>query len=61
VTRQAAERAGVRTIDATIRADNAGGLAFYGSLGFREYARRATVPLSDGTLVDRVCKRLDLS
>ena len=61
VTRRAAEVAGVRTIDATIRADNAGGLAFYGSLGFNEYARRAAAPLSDGTLVDRVSKRFDLS
>lgn len=59
-TRQAALAAGVRTIDATIRADNAGGLAYYTSLGFVDYEVLPAVPLRDGTLVDRVRKRLDL-
>jgi L-amino acid N-acyltransferase YncA len=59
-TRTEARKAGVTTIDATIRADNAGGLAFYTHMGFRDYGRLAAVPLKDGTPVDRVRKRLDL-
>ncbi|SMY07218.1 GNAT family N-acetyltransferase [Flavimaricola marinus] len=59
-TKVAALAAGVTTIDATIRADNAGGLAYYSSLGFVDYEVLAAVPLRDGTLVDRVRKRLDL-
>lgn len=59
-TREAASAAGVTTIDATIRADNTGGLAYYGSLGFVDYEVLPAVPLRDGTLVDRVRKRLDL-
>jgi L-amino acid N-acyltransferase YncA len=59
-TLKAARAAGVRTIDATIRADNAGGLAFYSRMGFVDYDRRAGVPLKNGTRVDRVRKRFDL-
>lgn len=59
-TRTAARAAGVKTIDATIRSDNAGGLAYYTSLGFRDYDILTAVPLRDGTLVDRIRKRLDL-
>lgn len=36
-TAQAAKTAGVRFIDATIRRENAGGQAFYGSIGFVDY------------------------
>ena len=36
-TREAARRAGVSTIDATIRRENTGGLAFYDGLGFTDY------------------------
>ena len=50
----------MRTIDATIRADNTGGLAFYGRMGFTDYDCVAGVPLKDGTLVDRIRKRFDL-
>ena len=57
-TLAAAQCAGARCIDATIRADNQGGLAFYTSLGFTDYSRLRDIPLSDGTLVDRVRKRL---
>lgn len=56
----AAIGAGVRTIDATIRADNASGLGYYGAMGFGDYDRLRDVPLSDGTLVDRIRKRRDL-
>jgi L-amino acid N-acyltransferase YncA len=59
-TVKAAHSAGVRTIDATIRADNTGGLAFYGRMGFTDYDCLAGVPLKNGTLVDRIRKRFDL-
>ena len=58
-TRFAAKEAGVKTIDATIRADNVGGLKYYGGLGFADYDVLAQVPLRDGTPVDRIRKRFD--
>jgi len=60
-TLKAARAAGVKSIDATIRADNTGGLAFYSRMGFVDYDRKVGVPLKDGTLVDRVRKRFDLT
>lgn len=57
-TLAAAQSAGARCIDATIRADNQGGLAFYTSLGFTDYSRLRDIPLSDGTLLDRIRKKL---
>lgn len=60
-TRAAAEAAGITVIDATIRADNTGGLAFYSRQGFVDYDRLAGVPLKDGTPVDRIRKRYDLA
>ena len=57
-TVEAARAAGVRTIDATIRADNAGGIAFYSRLGFQDYHRLLARPLKNGTPVDRIRKRL---
>jgi len=60
-TRKAAEGLGLTTINATIRADNVSGLAYYGKMGFEDYARVAAVPLADGTPVDRVKKRYDLA
>ncbi len=59
-TRKAAAEAGVCTIDATIRADNAGGLRYYEKIGFRDYDRLCALPLRDGTKVDRIRKRFDL-
>lgn len=59
-TRFAAKAAGVKTIDATIRADNIGGLKYYGGLGFTDYDVLKDIPLRDGTPVDRIRKRLDL-
>lgn len=55
-----ARKAGVTDIDATIRADNASGLRYYGALGFTEYDRLTDVPLSDGRRVDRIRKRFTL-
>ena len=59
-TTQAARDAGLSTIDATIRADNASGLAFYERIGFVDYDRIVGVPLQDGTKVDRVRKKFAL-
>jgi L-amino acid N-acyltransferase YncA len=55
-----ARRASLAGINATIRADNTGGLAFYSRMGFRDHSVRAAVPLKDGTPVDRIHKRLTL-
>jgi RimJ/RimL family protein N-acetyltransferase len=57
VTRQAATEKGLAAINATIRTDNIGGLAFYGRLGFEPYGITRAVLLCDGTPVDRVSKR----
>ena len=57
-TLPAARQAGWAGIDATIRADNAGGLAFYSRLGFADHKVFDAVPLRDGTPVDRISKRL---
>ena len=59
-TRAAAKRLGLIGINATIRADNSGGLAFYGKQGFRDHAVASAVPLIDGTPVDRISKRYSL-
>jgi ribosomal protein S18 acetylase RimI-like enzyme len=40
-TAQAAKEAGVRFIDATIRKENIGGLAFYEKMGFIDYRSSA--------------------
>lgn len=55
-----AHAARVKTIDATIRADNDSGMGFYARLGFRDYGRLKAVALKDGTPVDRIRKRFDL-
>lgn len=60
VTREFARTAGFTTINATIRADNEGGLAYYAKLGFVDYSIAAGVPLLDGTPVDRLSKRYNL-
>jgi len=60
-TLQAARDAGISVIDATIRADNTGGLAFYSRQGFVDYDRLKAVPLKNGTPVDRIRKRLDVT
>ncbi len=52
---------GLAAINATIRADNVGGIAFYTKQGFVDHSVTAGVPLKDGTLVDRVHKRFDLA
>jgi len=59
-TRVRARALGLTAINATIRADNTGGLAFYSKQGFVDHGITCAVPLSDGTLVDRVHKRFAL-
>lgn len=60
-TRARATELGLSAINATIRSDNAGGLAFYGKQGFVDHGVTGGVPLKDGTAVDRVHKRFALS
>lgn len=60
-TAQRARALGHSAINATIRADNAGGLAFYTRQGFADHGLTRDVPLADGTPVDRVHKRFPLS
>ncbi|MCB8876410.1 GNAT family N-acetyltransferase [Acidisoma silvae] len=59
-TRQRATELGLAAINAMIRADNTGGLAFYGKQGFIDHDVIAGVPLKDGTKVDRIVKRHSL-
>jgi L-amino acid N-acyltransferase YncA len=56
----AAPGCGFTELDATIRADNAGGLAYYSKAGFRDFEVHKDVPLDDGTPVDRISKRYRL-
>ena len=60
-TREAARGLGLVGINATIRADNVGGLTFYGKQGFVDHAVAPAVPLNDGTPVDRISKRYSLA
>jgi L-amino acid N-acyltransferase YncA len=55
-----ARELGLAALNATIRADNAGGLAFYARMGFADHDMVTAVPLSDGTMVGRVRKRFVL-
>ncbi|MEM7596482.1 MAG: GNAT family N-acetyltransferase [Pseudomonadota bacterium] len=59
-TRRAAMDLGYDWINATIRADNSGGLAYYQSRGFETYQTQRDVPLANGERVDRVKKRFNL-
>ena len=59
-TRGLAAARGLSAINATIRSDNAGGLAFYARLGFTDHGIQRAVPLRDGTPVDRISKRFAL-
>ena len=57
----AARAHGLTAINATIRADNTGGLAFYTKQGFADHAVTVAIPLADGTPVDRIHKRYVLA
>ncbi|MCZ4090717.1 GNAT family N-acetyltransferase [Sinorhizobium psoraleae] len=56
-TKAHAHAAGFQAINATIRADNTSGLAYYGKMGFVDYKVDKAVPLRDGRAVDRISKR----
>ena len=56
-TQIVARKSGVIAINATIRADNVGGLAYYDKMGFETYHVHKDIPLSEGTQVDRIAKR----
>lgn len=60
-TRERARTLGLSAINATIRADNTGGLTFYRKQGFADHSVTPAVPLKDGRLVDRVNKRYGLA
>jgi len=60
-TRERAGQLGLAAINATIRADNTGGLAFYGKQGFEDHSVTPAVPLRNGARVDRVNKRFRLA
>ncbi|MEM1075492.1 MAG: GNAT family N-acetyltransferase [Pseudomonadota bacterium] len=59
-TAGAAKTLGYVWINATIRADNTGGLTYYQSRGFRDYGYEEGVRLDSGQVVDRVHKRYDI-
>lgn len=61
VTVARARALGHSAINATIRGDNVGGLAFYTKQGFVDHGATPGVPLADGTKVDRVHKRYSLT
>lgn len=59
-TRATAQTLGLTAINAAIRADNEGGLAYYSRMGFVTYPTLPAVPLRSRQLVDRIFKRHDL-
>ncbi len=59
-SRTAARALGYAWINATIRADNSGGLAYYQSRGFEDRARDDHVRLANGLIVSKISKRYDL-
>lgn len=59
-TLKCCQDAGYSLLDATIRGDNTGGLAYYSKMGFKDHSVTKAVPLEDGTPVDRIHKRMVL-
>ena len=59
-SRAAAHALGYDWINATIRADNSGGLAYYQSRGFEDWTRDDNVPLGNGLTVSKISKRYNL-
>ncbi len=59
-TSNAARSLGYVWINANIRADNSGGLAYYQSRGFEDYGRKVGIELANGQTVDKLLKRYDL-
>ena len=59
-TREAAARLGFATMNASIRVDNVGGLAYYEKMGFETYLVEAGDPQAQGRAFNREHKRFDL-
>ncbi len=59
-TKPAARAAGLKVLNATIRADNVPGLAYYARIGFTDYKTDPDWALKSGQVVGRVSRRLDL-
>ena len=59
-TSKAAKNSGYVWINATIRADNEGGLTYYQSRGFRTWTIDKDVKLDSGLIVDKISKRYDI-
>lgn len=60
VTKAAATKLGYTWIQAAIRADNSGGIAYYQSRGFELYDHRRGIKLANGQIVDQELRRYDL-
>ncbi len=60
VTRSILRKLGLVAVNAAIRADNRGGLAYYEKMGFETYRTLPAIPLQNGTPVDRILKRYDV-
>ena len=58
-TKRAAVVAGIAVLNATIRADNTGGLAYYGKMGFVDWPHEPDWAFADGRVVGRVSRRFD--
>ena len=56
----AAKNLGYVWINATIRADNTGGLTYYQSRGFRDWHHDEAVKLDNGSIVSKISKRYDI-
>lgn len=59
-TQIAARQLGYSWINANIRTDNFGGLAYYQSRGFEDYAKKSGVSVGSGLTVDKCLKRYNL-
>jgi L-amino acid N-acyltransferase YncA len=59
-TREAASKLGFASINASIRVDNVGGLAYYSRMGFTTYLVEEGDPKAQGRVFNRVHKRFDL-
>ena len=60
-TREAASRLGFSAINATIRLENVGGLAYYRRMGFETYLVEDGDPQAQGRVFNREHKRFDLA
>ena len=59
-TREAAAKLGFSTVNATIRVENVGGLAYYSRMGFETYLVEDGDPQAQGRVFNRVHKRYAL-